>query len=83
MFDLPSGVQLSFFGSFELGSDAFPLSAVPLQEIVSKVETGAYRATPSRVFPFEEMADAHRVMERGEAWASSSWPVPERSVMVS
>jgi NADPH:quinone reductase len=67
VFDLPSGVQLSFFGSFELGSEAFPLSAIPLQEIVGKVEAGAYSASPSRVFSFEEIAEAHRVMERGEA----------------
>jgi NADPH:quinone reductase-like Zn-dependent oxidoreductase len=65
--DLPSGVQLSFFGSFELGGESFPLAAVPLQEIVEKVEAGSYQAGPSRIFAFEEIADAHRVMERGEA----------------
>ena len=67
VFDMPSGVQFSFFGSFEVGTDAFPLSAIPLQDIVGKVEAGAYTAAPSRVFAFEEIADAHRVMERGEA----------------
>jgi hypothetical protein len=67
MFDLPSGVQFSFFGSFELGSDSFPLSAIPLQQIVAKVETGDYSASPSRVFSFEEVAEAHRVMERSDA----------------
>ena len=65
--DMPSGVQLSFFGSFELGTDAFPLSTVPLQQIVGKVEAGDYTASPSRVFAFENIADAHRVMERGDA----------------
>ena len=64
---MPSGVQFSFFGSFELGTDPFPLSAIPLQEIVTKVEAGDYNAGPSRVFPFEKVADAHRVMERSEA----------------
>jgi NADPH:quinone reductase-like Zn-dependent oxidoreductase len=67
MFDLPSGVQLSFFGSFELGTAAFPLEAVPLQQIVTKAQAGDYDARPSRVFAFEEIAEAHRVMERGEA----------------
>jgi NADPH:quinone reductase-like Zn-dependent oxidoreductase len=67
IFDLPSGVQLSFFGSFELGSEAFPLSAIPLQDIVEKVQAGDYQAEPSRVFAFEEIAEAHRVMERSEA----------------
>jgi NADPH:quinone reductase-like Zn-dependent oxidoreductase len=65
--DMPSGVQFSFFGSFELGTDAFPLASVPLQEIVTKVEARDYSAHPSRVFSFEEVAEAHRVMERGEA----------------
>ena len=65
--DLPSGVQLSFFGSFELGTDAYPLSAIPLPEIVSKVEAGTYTAKPARVFAFEEIAEAHRIMESGAA----------------
>jgi NADPH:quinone reductase-like Zn-dependent oxidoreductase len=65
--DLPSGVQLSFFGSFELGTEDFPLSAIPLQTIVEKVETRDYHARPSRVLAFEEVADAHRLMERNEA----------------
>ena len=40
--DMPSGVQFSFFGSFEVGTDAFPLSAIPLQNIVGKIEAGDY-----------------------------------------
>jgi NADPH:quinone reductase len=67
MFDMPSGVQLSFFGSFEVGTPAFPLSAIPLQRIVSKVEAGDYTASPARVFAFDEIADAHRVMDAGLA----------------
>ena len=67
VFDMPSGVQLSFFGSFEVGGEAYPLSAVPFQEIVDKVQAGVYRAKPARVFAFEEIAEAHRVMEAGQA----------------
>jgi len=65
--DMPSGVQFSFFGSFELGTSEFPIAGVPLQEIVEKVEAGTYRAAPSRVFTFEQIADAHRLMEGGGA----------------
>ena len=36
--DMPSGVQFSFFGSFELGTSEFPIAGVPLQQIVEKVE---------------------------------------------
>lgn len=65
--DMPSGVQFSFFGSFEIGTGAFPLSAILLQSIVDKVEAGDYQAHPSRVFAFDEIAEAHRVMESGQA----------------
>jgi len=66
-FDMPSGVQFSFFGSFEVGSPDYPISAIPFQEIVAKAEAGIYQAKPARVLAFEEIADAHRVMEAGEA----------------
>ncbi|MFK8906308.1 zinc-binding dehydrogenase [Streptomyces sp. YS-3] len=66
--DLPTGVQLSFFGSaFVLGSPEFPLSDVPLDEIYAKVEAGNLPARPVRTFRFHEIVEAHRVMEAGEA----------------
>jgi len=65
--DMPSGVQFSFFGSFEVGTDAYPISAIPFQEIVAKVEVGVYQAKPARVFAFDDIADAHRVMEASQA----------------
>jgi len=64
---MPSGVQFSFFGSFEVGSPDYPISTIPFQEIVAKAEAGIYQAKPARVLAFEEIADAHRVMEAGEA----------------
>ncbi|MGN6791585.1 MAG: zinc-binding dehydrogenase [Streptosporangiaceae bacterium] len=66
-FDLPSGVQFSFFGSFEIGNAAYPISAVPFQEIVNKAAAGVYQAKPAQVFAFEEISDAHRLMEAGQA----------------
>jgi NADPH:quinone reductase-like Zn-dependent oxidoreductase len=67
VFELPSGVQFSFFGSFEIGSEAYPISCVPFQEIVKKVEAGVYRAKPARVFGFDEIPDAHELIETGQA----------------
>jgi NADPH:quinone reductase-like Zn-dependent oxidoreductase len=64
---MASGVNLSFFGSFVFGNAGFPLSDVPLQEIARQVERGELEAQPSRVFSFDEIRDAHRVMEAGEA----------------
>lgn len=38
-----------------------------LQSIVGKVEAGDYKASPAQVFPFEQTAEAHRVMDAGRA----------------
>ena len=43
------------------------LSEIPMQAIVERVDAGVYRANPSRVFRFEEIRDAHRVMDAGTA----------------
>lgn len=64
---MASGVNLTFFGSFVFGSPGFPLSDVPLSDIAHQVADGTLRAAPSRVFGFDEVRDAHRVMEAGEA----------------
>jgi NADPH:quinone reductase len=68
LFDLPSGVQLSTFASaFALGDEYFPITDVPLQQLIEKVERGAFKANPARVFAFDEIAEAHRLMDAGEA----------------
>lgn len=65
---LPSGVALSFFASaFELGQPVAPLSQIPFQQIVDRVATGAYRTKPPRVFAFDQIPDAHRLMESNGA----------------
>jgi NADPH:quinone reductase len=67
LLQMPSGVYLTFFGSFVFGTPGFPLSDVPLQEIAQQVAAGRLKAKPTRVFGFEEIHEAHRVMEAGEA----------------
>ena len=67
LLQMASGVYLTFFGSFVFGKPGFPLSDVPLQAIAADVEAGRYRAKPSRVFRFEDIREAHRVMESNEA----------------
>jgi NADPH:quinone reductase len=49
------------------GTPGFPLSDVPLQDIARQVADGRLEAKPSRVFSFEEIHEAHRIMEAGEA----------------
>ncbi len=41
----------------------FPLSDVPLQTIIDRATAGAYRAKLAAVFRFEEIREAHRLME--------------------
>jgi NADPH:quinone reductase-like Zn-dependent oxidoreductase len=68
MLDLPTGVQLSFYGSaFVLGSPAYPLSEVPLASIFEQVASGKLNGQPVRVFPFTDVVDAHRLLEAGTA----------------
>jgi NADPH:quinone reductase-like Zn-dependent oxidoreductase len=64
---MPSGVNFTFFGSFVFGTPGFPLSDVPLSDIARKVQEGALDAEPARVLSFDEIREAHRVMEAGEA----------------
>ncbi len=75
--DLPSGVQFSFYGSaFVLGSSEFPLTEIPLAEMIGKAESGRYQAKPARVFGFDEIVEAHRVMESGRAGGKMTVSVP-------
>jgi NADPH2:quinone reductase len=67
LLQMPSGVDFTFFGSFVFGTPGFPLSDVPLQSIASDIAAGKYSATPSRIFRFDEIREAHRVMEANQA----------------
>src|ERR1700758_5143677 len=67
LLQMSSGVHFSFFGSFMFGKPEFPLSDVPLQTIASQVAAGRYKAKPVRVFRFEDIREAHRVMESNQA----------------
>jgi NADPH:quinone reductase-like Zn-dependent oxidoreductase len=67
LLQMASGVYLTFFGSFVFGTPGFPLSDVPLQAISADVEAGRYRAKPTRLFRFEDIREAHRVMDTNQA----------------
>ena len=64
---MASGVNLTFFGSFVFGTPGFPLSDVPLRDVARQVQEGRLKAEPSQVFSFDEIHEAHRIMESGEA----------------
>ncbi len=66
--DLPTGVQLSFYGSaFVLGTESFPLADIPLEQMIAKAEAGRYQTKPAKVFGFDQIVEAHRAMEEGLA----------------
>jgi NADPH:quinone reductase-like Zn-dependent oxidoreductase len=67
LLQMPSGVHFSFFGSFAFGTPGFPLSDVPLQQIAANAAAGRLDVKPTRIFRFEEIREAHRVMEANEA----------------
>ena len=67
LLQMASGVYLTFFGSFVFGTPSFPLSDVPLQEIAAHAASGRLDVKPVRVFRFDEIREAHRVMEANEA----------------
>lgn len=68
MFQMPHyGVHFSGFVSWSLGSPDVPLSGIPFQGIVDRAASGAYKAKPAKVFRFEEIREAHRLMESNEA----------------
>ena len=65
LLQMPSGVYFTFFASFAFGTPEFPVTDIPMQAIVDKVASGVYKAKPARVFKFEEIREAHEVMESG------------------
>jgi len=68
VFQIPSGTHLSVFASaLVTGTAEFPLSEIPFQSIVDRVASGAYQAKPARVFDFEDIQEAHRLLESGQA----------------
>ena len=65
--DMPFGVDLNAFASLLFGTKDFPHSDVPMQHIVDRVADGTYKVRPVKVFPFEQIPDAHRLMESNRA----------------
>ena len=67
LLQMASGVYLTFFASFAFGTPGFPLSDVPLQKIAEDTAAGRLDVKPARIFGFDEIREAHRVMEANEA----------------
>ena len=67
MVQMKSGVHFSLFHSKVLGGPDFPVSAIPLQSIVQKIEGGAWDAKPTQVFEVKDIQEAHRLLDSHNA----------------
>ncbi|KAH8649321.1 chaperonin 10-like protein [Xylariales sp. PMI_506] len=63
MVQMESGVHFSLFHSKMLGSAGFPVTGIPLQEIVDKIEKGAWDAKPAYVFAYDDIHSAHHMLD--------------------
>jgi NADPH2:quinone reductase len=67
MVEMESGVHFSLYHGKVLGTPAFPFSAIPLQEIIKKIENGAWDAKPAHVFDYEDIHKAHEMLDSHDA----------------
>jgi NADPH:quinone reductase-like Zn-dependent oxidoreductase len=67
MIQMESGVHFSLFHSKVLGEPDFPLSGIPLQDIVRNIEDGKWDAKPTYVFEYKDIHSAHRMLDSHKA----------------
>jgi NADPH:quinone reductase-like Zn-dependent oxidoreductase len=68
VFQIPSGRHLSVLATaLVTGSEEYPLSEIPFQAMVDRVADGSYQAKPAKVFNFQDIREAHRLMESSQA----------------
>jgi len=67
MIEMESGVHFSLFHSKVLGTPEFPMSRIPLQDIVRKIENGEFNAKPTYVFEYKDIHSAHKMLDSHEA----------------
>jgi RNA polymerase sigma factor (sigma-70 family) len=75
---LQSGVHFSFFASaFMFGGPDLPLSQIPFADFVACADRGVYRSAPAHVFDFDQIVEAHRLMESSDARGKIVVRVPQ------
>lgn len=67
MVQMKPGVHFSLFHSKVLGTAEFPLSGIPLQGIVDKIEDKAWDAKPTYVFDWKDIQKAHELLDSHNA----------------
>ncbi len=64
---MPFGVDVNAFASLLFGTKDFPHADIPMQQVVDRVANGTYQAKPVKIFSFEQLPEAHRLMESNSA----------------
>jgi NADPH2:quinone reductase len=67
MNDLPQATRVAFFPSGLLGTPALPLLEAPLRWIADRIARGAMPSLRVKTFAFDEVRDAHQLMESDRA----------------
>lgn len=68
IFQLPNGIRLTALASaFAFGQKGFEFSKIPLQQIITDIETGRIPNILRKTLPASEIREAHRLVEAGEA----------------
>src|SRR5262249_27252718 len=67
LLQMASGVYLTFFASPVFGTPGFPLWDVPFGQIAADAAAGRLDVKPARIFRFDQIREAHRVVEANEA----------------
>lgn len=65
--DLPPAARLSFFPSQLFGTEALPLTDTPLKPLALDVENRRIPSHLAKVFAFDEVQEAHRLVESNRA----------------
>lgn len=67
MIQMESGVHFSLFHGKVLGSSEFPMSGIPLQEIIAKIEHKIWDAKPAHIFQRGDIRKAHEMLDSQNA----------------
>lgn len=67
MNDMPNTVKLSFFGSGIFGSQDFPLTNTPIDDIADAIYRGKLPSILSETFRVENIREAHELLEQSTA----------------
>ncbi|KAF2095417.1 alcohol dehydrogenase [Rhizodiscina lignyota] len=67
LLQMSGGVHFSLFRSPDFGQPAFPVSDVPIRDIVQLATDGKLNAKPTKTFSFDQIREAHRMVEEGRA----------------